>query len=123
MGEVGFTPLLNLVPALLFRSWSKLTPFVQFQLIYQVLNFAMIIFSALMIWKGLMVVTGSESPIVVVLRLVTLLSDTLRSFFFHLDILAGILIRTRTRTRTLVTIATLANILRCTHSHEYTNIH
>ena len=38
------------------------------QVIYQVLNFAMIIFSALMIWKGLMVVTGSESPIVVVLR-------------------------------------------------------
>ena len=30
----------------------------------------MIVSSALMIWKGLMVVTGSESPIVVVLRLV-----------------------------------------------------
>lgn len=29
----------------------------------------MIVSSALMIWKGLMVVTGSESPIVVVLRL------------------------------------------------------
>jgi sulfite exporter TauE/SafE len=40
------------------------------QVAYQVLNFLMIIFSALMIWKGLMVVTGSESPIVVVLRLV-----------------------------------------------------
>lgn len=38
------------------------------QLFYQVLNFAMIVSSALMIWKGLMVVTGSESPIVVVLR-------------------------------------------------------
>lgn len=37
------------------------------QLIYQVLNFGMIVSSALMIWKGLMVVTGSESPIVVVL--------------------------------------------------------
>ncbi|XP_071548611.1 signal peptidase complex catalytic subunit SEC11A isoform X2 [Panulirus ornatus] len=37
------------------------------QLFYQVLNFAMIVSSALMIWKGLMVVTGSESPIVVVL--------------------------------------------------------
>lgn len=34
---------------------------------YQVLNFAMIVSTALMIWKGLMVVTGSESPIVVVL--------------------------------------------------------
>ncbi|CAF5085144.1 unnamed protein product [Rotaria magnacalcarata] len=37
------------------------------QAIYQVLNFGMIISTALMIWKGLMVVTGSESPIVVVL--------------------------------------------------------
>ncbi|XP_068025461.1 signal peptidase complex catalytic subunit SEC11C [Melanerpes formicivorus] len=37
------------------------------QLYYQVLNFAMIVSSALMIWKGLIVVTGSESPIVVVL--------------------------------------------------------
>ena len=38
------------------------------QLAYQVLNFGMIVSSALMIWKGLMVATGSESPIVVVLR-------------------------------------------------------
>lgn len=37
------------------------------QLYYQCLNFGMIVSSALMIWKGLMVVTGSESPIVVVL--------------------------------------------------------
>ncbi|OCT98818.1 hypothetical protein XELAEV_18011053mg [Xenopus laevis] len=37
------------------------------RLYYQVLNFAMIVSSALMIWKGLIVVTGSESPIVVVL--------------------------------------------------------
>eukprot|EP00051_Salpingoeca_urceolata_P029721 m.7223 g.7223 ORF g.7223 m.7223 type:complete len:188 (+) comp2862_c0_seq2:217-780(+) len=37
------------------------------QLAFQGLNFLMIIFSALMIWKGLMVATGSESPIVVVL--------------------------------------------------------
>ncbi|XP_059689374.1 signal peptidase complex catalytic subunit SEC11C isoform X5 [Pelecanus crispus] len=37
------------------------------QLYYQVLNFAMIVSSALMIWKGLIVITGSESPIVVVL--------------------------------------------------------
>jgi hypothetical protein len=33
----------------------------------------MIISTALMIWKGLMVVTGSESPIVVVLRLIDLI--------------------------------------------------
>lgn len=38
------------------------------QLSFQVLNLAMIVFSALMIWKGLMVVTKSESPVVVVLR-------------------------------------------------------
>ncbi|CAM5144389.1 unnamed protein product [Eretmochelys imbricata] len=37
------------------------------QLYYWVLNFGMIVSSALMIWKGLMVVTGSECPIVVVL--------------------------------------------------------
>jgi signal peptidase I len=37
------------------------------QLTFQVLNLAMIVFSALMIWKGLMVVTKSESPVVVVL--------------------------------------------------------
>jgi len=37
------------------------------QLLYQILNFGMIVSSALMIWKGLMVMTGSESPIVVVL--------------------------------------------------------
>ncbi len=38
------------------------------QLTLQALNLAMIVFSALMIWKGLMVVTKSESPVVVVLR-------------------------------------------------------
>ncbi|KAJ8957226.1 hypothetical protein NQ318_007790 [Aromia moschata] len=37
------------------------------QFLYQLLSFGMIVSSALMIWKGLMVVTGSESPIVVVL--------------------------------------------------------
>ena len=37
---------------------------------YQGLNLGMIVSSALMIWKGLMVLTGSESPIVVVLRYV-----------------------------------------------------
>ncbi|KAF7987708.1 hypothetical protein HCN44_003571 [Aphidius gifuensis] len=37
------------------------------QFLYQMLSFGMIVSSALMIWKGLMVATGSESPIVVVL--------------------------------------------------------
>lgn len=36
-------------------------------LAFQGLNLAMIVFSALMIWKGLMFVTLSESPVVVVL--------------------------------------------------------
>lgn len=45
-----------------------LSPYPNFlQFFYQVLSFGMIVSSALMIWKGLMVVTGSESPIVVVL--------------------------------------------------------
>ena len=38
------------------------------QLAFQVLNLAMIVMSALMIWRSLMVLTGSESPVVVVLR-------------------------------------------------------
>jgi hypothetical protein len=37
------------------------------QLSFSVLNLAMIVFSALMMWKALMVVTRSESPVVVVL--------------------------------------------------------
>jgi signal peptidase len=36
-------------------------------LLFQLLNLSMIVFSALMIWKGLMVLTQSESPVVVVL--------------------------------------------------------
>ena len=36
-------------------------------LVLQALNLAMIVFSALMIWKGLMFLTKSESPVVVVL--------------------------------------------------------
>jgi signal peptidase I len=35
---------------------------------FQLLNLAMVVFSALMIWKGLMFATNSESPVVVVLR-------------------------------------------------------
>ncbi|ESO07208.1 hypothetical protein HELRODRAFT_110719 [Helobdella robusta] len=51
------------------------------QLYYQVMNFAMIVTSALMIWKGLMVLTGSESPIVVVL------SGSMEPAFYRGDIL------------------------------------
>jgi len=51
------------------------------QLYYQALNFGMIVSSALMIWKGLMVVTGSESPIVVVL------SGSMEPAFYRGDLL------------------------------------
>eukprot|EP00035_Acanthoeca_spectabilis_P021647 m.439349 g.439349 ORF g.439349 m.439349 type:complete len:199 (+) comp18375_c0_seq1:98-694(+) len=51
------------------------------QLAFQVLNFGMIIFSALMIWKGLMCFTGSESPIVVVL------SGSMEPAFYRGDLL------------------------------------
>ncbi|CAK8688078.1 unnamed protein product [Clavelina lepadiformis] len=51
------------------------------QVYFQVLNFAMIISSALMIWKGLMVTTGSESPIVVVL------SGSMEPAFYRGDLL------------------------------------
>ncbi|TKR93395.1 hypothetical protein L596_007861 [Steinernema carpocapsae] len=51
------------------------------QVLYQVLNFAMIVSSALMIWKGLMVVTNSESPIVVVL------SGSMEPAFYRGDLL------------------------------------
>ena len=44
------------------------------QLMQQVLNCLLVVASALMVWKGMMVVTGSESPIVVVLRSVSFLS-------------------------------------------------
>lgn len=49
-------------------TWRDLALLFIFQFLYQCLSFGMIVSSALMIWKGLMVVTGSESPIVVVLR-------------------------------------------------------
>jgi len=51
------------------------------QVLYQFLNFLMIVSSALMIWKGLMVVTKSESPIVVVL------SGSMEPAFYRGDLL------------------------------------
>jgi len=49
--------------------------------ITQILSFGMIICTALMIWKSLMVITGSESPIVVVL------SESMETAFFRGDLL------------------------------------
>jgi hypothetical protein len=51
------------------------------QLLGQVLNLAMIVASALMIWKGLMVATSCESPIVVVL------SESMSPAFWRGDLL------------------------------------
>jgi len=51
------------------------------QVYFQFLNFAMIVASALMMWKGMMVVTGSESPIVVVL------SGSMEPAFYRGDLL------------------------------------
>ncbi|KAK4336739.1 hypothetical protein RND71_043656 [Anisodus tanguticus] len=51
------------------------------QVLYQILNFLMIVSSALMIWKGLMVLTKSESPIVVVL------SGSMEPAFYRGDLL------------------------------------
>merc|ERR1711963_543658 len=51
------------------------------QFLYQCLNFGMVVSSALMIWKGLMVVTGSESPVVVVL------SGSMEPAFYRGDLL------------------------------------
>ena len=48
----------------------------------QVLNLGTIVFSALMIWKSLMLITGSESPVCVVL------SGSMEPTMFRGDILA-----------------------------------
>lgn len=49
--------------------------------LHQIISLAMIVTSALMIWKGLIVATGSESPIVVVL------SGSMEPGFYRGDIL------------------------------------
>ncbi|KAJ1481289.1 hypothetical protein T484DRAFT_1808139 [Baffinella frigidus] len=46
------------------------------QLAHQVINLGLIVTSALMIWKSLMVITHSESPVVVVLRQPRLLGSS-----------------------------------------------
>ena len=47
----------------------------------------MMVSSALMIWKGLMVVTGSQSPIVVVLRYIFCVEENLKKRFQSFNIL------------------------------------
>jgi len=49
--------------------------------LYQILNFCMVVTSALMIWKSLIIYTGSESPIVVVL------SGSMEPGFYRGDLL------------------------------------
>merc|ERR1712080_742873 len=51
------------------------------QILYQVFSFVMVILTALMIWKGLSIATGSESPIVVVL------SGSMEPAFYRNDLL------------------------------------
>ncbi|EUB57128.1 Signal peptidase complex catalytic subunit SEC11C [Echinococcus granulosus] len=51
------------------------------QLFYQILTFAMVLSSALMIWKSLIVITNSPSPIVVVL------SGSMEPAFYRGDLL------------------------------------
>jgi len=51
------------------------------QLAHQILNLALIVCSAIMIWKALVVMSGSESPVVVVL------SGSMEPAFFRGDIL------------------------------------
>jgi hypothetical protein len=46
-----------------------------FQVLLQVLSFASVISSGLMIWKGLAIITNCESPIVVVLRYVPRITE------------------------------------------------
>ncbi|XP_043752151.1 signal peptidase complex catalytic subunit SEC11C-like [Cervus elaphus] len=55
------------LPASSLNIYGDLRKMNKRQRYYQVLNFAMIVSSALMIWKGLIVLTSSESPILVVL--------------------------------------------------------
>ncbi|GAM21125.1 hypothetical protein SAMD00019534_043000 [Acytostelium subglobosum LB1] len=63
---------------------SKMNPFAgipKYQIAQQIINFGLIVSSALMIWKFLMVFSGSESPIVVVL------SGSMRPAFDRGDLL------------------------------------
>uniref|UniRef100_A0A8C7E0X2 Signal peptidase complex catalytic subunit SEC11 n=1 Tax=Naja naja TaxID=35670 RepID=A0A8C7E0X2_NAJNA len=64
----NFFPLKTVLARVFSPDNDNWTLGARLELYYQVLNFGMIVSSALMIWKGLMVATGSESPIVVVLR-------------------------------------------------------
>ena len=48
-------------------TWRTLRDMNKRQLLAQVIALGMIITSALVLWKGLMIMTGSESPVVVVL--------------------------------------------------------
>ena len=48
-------------------AWKSLKAMNKRDIAHQGLNLAMIVLSAVMIWKGLMAYTGSESPVVVVL--------------------------------------------------------
>jgi len=65
----------------LVDGWRMLKNMNARQVTHQFLNLGLILCSALMIWKGLVVITGSESPVVVVL------SGSMEPAMFRGDIL------------------------------------
>jgi hypothetical protein len=60
-------PKMDFIRAPIIDGITSLRRMKKREVISQVLSLATVVLSALMLWKGLMVVTGSESPIVVVL--------------------------------------------------------
>jgi len=64
-----------------YDTWNTLRTMNARQLVLQIISLGLIVTSALIIWKSLMVVTGSESPVVVVL------SGSMEPAFYRGDIL------------------------------------
>merc|ERR1711990_106605 len=77
MGNRGFCADMEAI----WRGLSNLKRMKKRMLLSQALNLALIVFSALMIWKGLMFITKAESPVVVVL------SGSMEPAFYREDIL------------------------------------
>jgi len=64
-----------------YQTWVTLRSMNKRQFLLQAVSLGLIVTSALIIWKGLMLVTGSESPVVVVL------SGSMEPAFYRGDIL------------------------------------
>jgi signal peptidase I len=63
--RLGFRHVCNIPLFSLIRRSDRLA---HLQVLLQILNFASVLTSGFMIWKGLGLITNTESPIVVVLR-------------------------------------------------------